>query len=88
MSVSSFSNVISQAFCVVQENRPTLASPSQIVRNVQKLALPAIALVAAINIAGANADPCTACMTACDRIEFAPFTLACYAFCVFGPACR
>lgn len=60
-----------------------IASPKQVVENLSKIAIPAIALVATSMIQGAQAIPYVECINNCDRHRDAhPLAkLICYALC-------
>ena len=88
MSVSSLSNAANQVVGFARTNAPTMATPSQMAKNIQKIALPVIVLAGMMTLTVVLADRCTDCMNSCDAIGFELFKLACYAFCVFGPACK
>ncbi|MGL5262986.1 MAG: hypothetical protein ACRDAI_00155 [Candidatus Rhabdochlamydia sp.] len=87
MPIPSTSN---QVINFARAHSPALATPGQIVKNIQKLALPAIILagIATLDAISADNQRCIECMNSCDRIEHELFKLACYTFCVFGSACR
>ncbi|HSX04656.1 MAG TPA: hypothetical protein VLG76_08010 [Rhabdochlamydiaceae bacterium] len=65
---------------------------AQLAKTVASLAIPAFGLRAFSNIPQAGAAPkglddstkkCIDCMNSCDKMEFALFQIACYAFCTF-----
>jgi len=65
-------------------NSISLSSAAGLARNVSKVAIPAIALLAVANLPTAAADPYVNCMNSCDRVEHELIKLICYACCLFA----
>lgn len=63
----SISSITSRACGFIHDQMPTIASPKQIVRNVSRIALPAIALAGMSMLRGAEAGPIAyaACVALC-----------------------
>jgi|GEM_PF-3542361 len=84
MSISSILNAANQAVTFARENVPTLATPSQMIRNAQKVALPAIILAGMSTAQTVDGGPIFGgwCLLACVPLVEAPPLLAlCIAAC-------
>jgi len=57
---------------------------TRVAKTVESLAIPLFAMAALASLPTVSADPVVDCMNACDRIEFAPLKLLCYALCLFA----
>lgn len=82
--ICSISNAFSKGVDFVRNRVPQLAPVDQIAKNVRKLALPVIGLLAAEVISGAEAGPWAACICiiACTGlIEAPPLYAGCLAAC-------
>jgi hypothetical protein len=80
--MSTVTNSIARVYNSASENIPHISSPSQILRKVKIVALPAIALIALGNLPGADAGPWASCLTiaAClPLVEIPPLFAACLA---------
>ena len=75
MNISTISSYVPNVSNYIPKIR--LASKEQAVKNITKIAVPVIALVALANVATASATPFTNCMEACDRIEHDSLKLIC-----------
>lgn len=75
--MSAISTAACQTANFVKAHAPTIATPDQIMRNVQKLALPAIALAAMASLPGADSGPVAwaACVVACEGVAIAAAAL-------------
>ena len=80
--MSIITNSINRAYNFACDNIPNVSSPKQILKNINLVALPAIALCALGNLPGADAGPWFACATivACIPLaEVPPLFAACLA---------
>lgn len=83
MTVSNVLNSANQAINYARQNSPTLATPNQMMRNAQRVAIPAIALVGITMMHEAEAITMTECFENCDRHRDAHALgkLICYTLC-------
>jgi hypothetical protein len=84
MYSSSILNASKQAVNFVRDNTPTLASPNQMVKNAQRIALPVIALVGIGMMHEAQAVTTAECFENCDSHRDAHhlMKLFCYTLCL------
>lgn len=88
MRIPSFNAVATQAQNWVSDSakyvKKQLPSASQVIRNTQAIALPAIALVFLTSVSQVSATPFTDCIEACTRnVPEDVMRLLCYTLCLF-----